>query len=184
MEEWYTKYPDTVYYDTITFAIDHPVEVDERNFFQVGLILGRKDQSAADSKNSIMAVERMSNGEYKIEWETSSGYQPMAYEELKAKRPTTPLELRLTLQASDFYNYGFTDDRYVAFKGTYLGIADPLYLYGSVDDLEVRKMASALEIQESLGAIVKVRYPENPAVDDQLELVEIVEKSWFRDYDK
>ena len=33
-----------------------------------------------------------------------------------------------------------------------------------------------------MGVIVKVRYPENPQANDQLEVVEFVNDSWFRDY--
>lgn len=184
MEAWYTKHPEEIYFDRITFVMDQPIEVGARNFFQVGLILSREGDNAANDKNSVMAVERMQNGEYKVEWETSSGYQTMDIDELKASKPTNPVELRVTLEASDFFNFNFQADKYAAFKGTFLGVPDPLYFYGRLEDPKVRKVASALELRKSMGVILKVRYPENAQSIDQLEVVEVVQESWFRDYGK
>jgi len=182
MKEWYEKHPEQVSYDRITPVMDQTIEVGARNFFQVGLIVANDGDSAADNKNSVVAVERMPNGEYKIEWETSSGYQPMSIEELKTELPTEPVELRFTLEASNYYNFEFQEDTYTAFAGTFLGNPDPVYLYGRRDDPEARKIASALELRDSMGVIVKVRYPKNPQANDQLEVVEFVNDNWFRDY--
>ena len=182
MEAWYTKHPEDVFYDRVTFVMDQPIEVGARNFYQIGLIVAKDGDNAADNKNSIVAVERMPNGEYKVEWETSSGYQPMSIEELKAKMPTEPVELRFTLEPSTYYNYGFQEDKYAAFAGTFLGNPDPVYLYGNREDPEARKIISALELKDTMGVIVKVRYPENAQANDQLEIVEFVHDNWFRDY--
>ena len=46
---------------------------------------------------------------FKLDWETATGYQPMLLGEFKAKRPTTPVEFRVKLKASDYYNYEFRD---------------------------------------------------------------------------
>ena len=182
MKKWYTKYPEEVHFDRVTFAMDQPMEIGARNFYQIGLIVAKEGDNAANNKNSIMAVERMPDGEYKVEWETSSGSQAMSIEELKAQKPTQPVELRFTLEASNFYNFGFHEDKYAAFAGTFLGNPDPVYLYGNRDDPKARRIASALELRETMGVIVRVRYPENAQADDQLEVVEFVNDSWFRDY--
>lgn len=182
MEAWYRKHPEAVSYDRLTFVMDQPIEFGDRNFYQIGLIVVNDEDNAADNQNSVVAVERMPNGEYKVEWETSSGYQPMSIDELKAKTPTAPVELRFTIEASNYYNFGFQEDKYTAFVGTFLGNPDPVYLYGNREDPEARKIASALELTDSMGVIVKVRYPENPQANDQLEVVEFVNDSWFRDY--
>lgn len=183
MKEWYEKHPEEVYAERITFGMDEPLEVGDRNFFQVGLTVGNDDASRIDDRHVIVAVELMPNGEYKIDWETSSGYQEMIYEELTTQMPTEPVELRLTLEAADYYNFGFNDDEYVAFRATYLGNPNAIFLYGRKDDPVARKLADKLDILDMTGAIVKVRYPKDAKAADQLELVEVVAETWFRDYE-
>ncbi len=184
MEAWYRKHPEDVYFDRIKFGMDQPVEVGRRNFIQIGLLVGEKGGSEIEDRPMIMAVERLDEGNYKIDWETSSGYQPYSFEELTTEKPVDPVELRLTLETSDFYNFGFNQEEHFAFKGTFLSNPDALYVYGRREDPAARRLSHSLSILESIGVIVKVRYPPNASAKDQLELVEVVSESWFRDYEQ
>ncbi len=182
MAEWYAKNPQDITFDRIGFAMDESVTIDDRNFFQVGLIVSREGDNRADARNFVMMVERMPDGEYKVEWETSSGYQPLTLEELKAQKPTTPVEFRLTLEASDFYNFDFQNDQYFAFRGTFVMREEPLFLYGDKDNEAIRAIHNTLQLLPKKGYILKVSYPQNPRTDDQLYIDEVVSNSWFRDY--
>ena len=184
MEAWYAKHPEDIYIDSLHFKMDTPIDVDGRNFIQVGLEVGTGDTPRPVGRNYfIMAVERMADGDYKIDWETSSGYQPMTYDELIEKKPTEPIELRLTIEVSDYYNFGFNRDEHVAFKGRYLNSEGALYIYGRQDDDRVQSLATKLKFDTDMGVIVKVRYPEDPPTTDQMELVEVIAENWFRNYD-
>ena len=50
----------------------------------------------------------------------------------------------------------------------------------SIDDVRERRLILVSESQQAL--MVKGRYPENAPTHDQLELVEVVAESWFRNY--
>ena len=149
MEDWYTRHPDDVNFDHITFGMDQPIEEEGREFITIGLIVAKDEASRANARNFVMLVERMDNNEYKVEWETSSGYQPISMEDLKAQKPTEPVELRLTLAADDFFNFGFQADQYVCFKGTMLGQDDPIFVYGKRTNAEIMEVASMLAILPS-----------------------------------
>ncbi|MFT4638659.1 MAG: hypothetical protein ACI8T1_001980 [Verrucomicrobiales bacterium] len=176
MAKWYTKHPEDVTIEKITFAMDQPIEEGNRNFLQVGLSVGDL------GRYFVMAVELMEDKSYKIDWETSSGYQEISFNDLMIQKPTEPVELRLTVESANFFNFGFTDDLYYAFKGTYLGVNQPIFIYIKKDHPDAQSLFSTLQIFPSKGVIVKVRYPENAKVDDQLELIELVADSWFRKY--
>lgn len=183
MKAWYEKYPDKVHYDRITFVTDQPVEEQGRYFVLLGMLVGDDDNLPMDDEHSFVAVQLMEDGNYKVDWETSSGYQPYSFVELTEQRPTEPFELRLTVEASDFYNFGFDEETYFSFRGTFLGQDAGLYLYGRRDQPDVRQLSNTLKVRENSGVIAKVRYPVNAASENQVELLEVISQSWFRRYD-
>jgi hypothetical protein len=96
---------------------------------------------------------------------------------------TVPKEFRLTFELTDYYNFGFTEDRYVAFSATTLNAEEPLFVYGRRDDPDVLAIESTLkDVRESMGVIVTLRYPQDAKVDNQVDLVKVVSDAWFRDY--
>ncbi|WP_157061383.1 hypothetical protein [Anaeromyxobacter dehalogenans] len=62
------------------------------------------------SDNAFYELQRTADG-YRIDWEASVGYNPISWEELKAKRPSTAMVLRITGQLDDYYNYEFRGGR-------------------------------------------------------------------------
>ena len=184
METWYKDNPDQVTFDRLDFVHDQEAEHDGRNFLLLALQLGKKGQSAAYGQPSFMAVERLNDGSYLIDWEVSSGYQEMPLSTFRDQRLTVAKEFRVTVELTDYYNFQFTEDKYVAFSATTIKAdEEPLYVYGRRDDAKVAAIESTLkEVRDSMGMIVTLRYPENSKANNQVHLEEVISEAWFRDY--
>ncbi len=180
MEEWYTKHPEDVYLERITFHADQEVDDGGRNFFIVAIQGGDEDQNVALDRPFYMAVEKRPGG-YRVHWEISSGYEQMPMEEFIANKVTTPTEFRLQVELSDYYNFDFQDDQWISFSATKMGMIDPIFIYGKRNDPEILEIESLLKIvARPKGVIVKLRFPDNATVSNQAEITEMVSSSWFR----
>ena len=49
---------------------------------------------------------------YRVDWETSIGYNSVSTEEFRATKPTTPVRLRVEAKLDDYYNYDFSNCKY------------------------------------------------------------------------
>ena len=182
MEKWYTDNPSHVYYDHITFAKDRDIDHNGRHFVILGVQARKAEGSALDVHNFFMAIEKRGD-HYLVDWEVSSGYQPMPMKQFMEEKPTDPLEFRLTFSSDDYFNYGFKKDTYFCFKATYLGLDkdDPIYVYGRRDNPDVQELDATLDFQPSIGVISMLKYPPNAPASDQVEMTEVVEMTWIKD---
>jgi hypothetical protein len=112
-------------------------------------------------------LEQLDDGSFRVDWESEVIYQPMPWKEYLAKRPLAPLDMRVLVQADDFYGFAFRDSkRYQCYKLTTAGSDD--YLFGYVE----RGSQVALEMEELL---VRLKNPGEVS-DVQLEEKEEDEK--------
>ena len=183
MEKWYQEHPDEVHLDHITFVTDNLVEHKGRHFVILAVQGRNTEDSALDSRDFFMAIEKIGN-KYLVDWEVSSGYQPMSMERYREEKPVTPLEFRLTFEQDNYYNFGFKEETYYCFKASYLGLNDPIFVYGRRDDPKATEINNTLDLEATLGVIAKLRYPPNAPTGDQVEMVEVVGMTWFKDYSK
>lgn len=129
----------------------------------------------------IFIVEQTA-GDFKLDWETATGYQAKPLEEFKAERPTTPVEFRVKMKPADYYNYAFNDrDRYQAVELSYPGRRE-FKLTGYIDLKSdwAAPLVKRLDDGEAPSLIVLLRYPEGEIEDvTQVEVVAIVADSWL-----
>ena len=67
--------------------------------------LGKKGTPKRDDKPAYVALERMNDGSYLVDWEVSSGYQEMPLSEFCAQKTQSPKEFRFTVELTDYYNF-------------------------------------------------------------------------------
>lgn len=179
MEKWYRERPEQVHYDSIGLAADQPLEDSGREFLLLAVIASKKEDPS-NGKPFYLFMEKTPQG-YKMDWEVSAGYQSMPLDEFVKTKPTTPVELRLLLQQSEYYNFQFTPDKYLAFEATHMEMAEPLYLYAPRSDRAATQIYNNLGVKgKNSGALVKVKFPKDAKAPNQLELVEVVSETWLR----
>ncbi|MGI9242136.1 MAG: hypothetical protein ACR2RV_15160 [Verrucomicrobiales bacterium] len=120
---------------------------------------------------------------FKLDWETAVGYQAQPFAEFKAERPIKPVEFRVKMKPTDYYNYTFSSrDRYRAVELSYPGQSE-FKLTGYIDLSHdwAAPLIQRLDSGEAPSVIVKLRYPSGePEDESQVEVVELVAKSWYR----
>ncbi|CAN5339954.1 hypothetical protein BH23VER1_BH23VER1_17030 [soil metagenome] len=153
------------------------------------LVIGSKEiftvaaQVAPQLNIQFFAVEKISPGNFKVDWEVSAGYQDMPIEEFKELRPTTPTRFRVQVSRSDYFNHAFSDPgTHDAYLLKYPGRPDfELYAYAE------RNMpaAAALFVEVVPGTsnpmILDLRFPKNPETNNQVIIDNLVRTDWFLD---
>lgn len=99
----------------------------------------------SDEDLVIYALEKTPSG-WKIDWESSIGYNPVTPAAFKAQRPTTPTRFCAWASLSDYYNYEFSDGQKSWYSIRLLASDDEELPTGYVD----RKSPVAAEIFEGL----------------------------------
>ncbi len=117
-----------------------------------------------------------------MDWETSSGYQPMRAEDLRTQRPTSPVPLRVNVELSDFYDgERFSPSEHLCCRLTYPGDPDfEFYGYAPLDSPIGTELRRILEIMRPAW-ILEIRYPEAATHPKQVEITGIVNRNWFLD---
>jgi hypothetical protein len=129
-----------------------------------------------------MFVVEQTASDFKLDWETATGYQPKPLAEFKAERPTTPVEFRVKIKPADYYNYAFVDrERYRSVELSYPGRRD-FKLLGYIDLNRdwAAPLVKRIDEGEGPSVIAQLRYPDGELEDDsQVEILSIVSDSWF-----
>ncbi|MGI9240124.1 MAG: hypothetical protein ACR2RV_04955 [Verrucomicrobiales bacterium] len=177
MEEWYSRNPEEA----------------EREWPDAEILLRKKiiDQGrrfvvlAVDFVGlgqRVLAIEQTPDGQMRLDWPTTVGYQDMPLEEFKAERPTTPVRFWVKVKPADYYNHSFSDQKkYQAVDLSYPGRID-FKLTGYIDretdwglDLDTR-----LKAGEAPSLILELAYPEEDSGDSsQVAIKSIVSESWW-----
>ena len=120
----------------------------------------------------------------KVDWEATVGYSEMPWEEMKSVRPKESVLLRAYVRADNYYNFEFTNDKYVVLK-----LTDPTknhVLFGylpkasTVLNQFVQLFPTAFKPSPApILATLDVRYPDFEAGDNQVEITAIGAKGWI-----
>ncbi len=133
-----------------------------------------------------------SNENIKIDWEISFRYQQMPLEQFKSARPNIAQQFRSKLRNGDFYANNYEDKtRWYCVEIYYPGDPDFL-IYGYIDRntgfgqaliarlQPLKNLIPGLAVTEKpLSVIASLRFADNPASDNQVEVVGIEKYSWF-----
>ena len=136
-------------------------------------------------QSRYFAVEEMrdslGNSRYKVDWETSVGYQEMPLEEFREEMVKRPVPFRVRLRESDYYLHGFSDPREWRCVELYYPGRDEFHLYGYIR-LGTGKSDRLLALVDggiSSAAVLTLRYPDDAVSRDQVVVEDLLLPSWF-----
>ena len=138
------------------------------------------------------AFIQSSRDDIKMHWEVSFGYQPMPLGLFKKTQPVQAHPFRAKLRNGDFFANDFDDKkRWYCVEVYYPGNPDFL-IYGYLDrqtpfgqsviarlDHSENIIPGLPAIETTLSVIASMRFPQNPASNNQVEIVDIPSYSWF-----
>ena len=132
-----------------------------------------------ERRHMLNVVDR--GGMLLIDWESSSFCQEMQFRNLVQVKPTSPVRLNAKIQESDYWSYGFTEDKYVCFLLTYPGLHLDVYGYAEKDSAIATRLQSRLSIRANEPAVVSVRYPEPIGGANQVLITDLIHDEWLRE---
>jgi hypothetical protein len=190
MEDWYRKNPDPpVTVSEVTDRAKIRAGTEESGIIylvQLYLEVNEPDPltpGATRKSRRWYNVEEIGSGakrDYLVDWETSSGYQPMSWEQFRTERPQQPVAFRVHMTlGGDYYNHEFTDEE----KWQYARLAIPHPLEGMVflfhGYIETKSQAWR-DLQSCDGSLIlRLRYPANSLSADQVIVDGLEHNSWF-----
>ena len=125
--------------------------------------------------------DSLGNSRYKVDWETSVGYQEMPLEEFREEMVKRPVPFRVRLRESDYYLHGFSDPREWRCVELYYPGRDEFHLYGYIR-LGTGKSDRLLALVDgvvSSAAVLTLRYPDDAVSRDQVVVEDLLLPSWF-----
>ena len=117
MEQWYAEHPEEATKEWPDAEIKRRKKVvDQGRYF---IILAVEFVGLGVH---YLAIEQSLDGEMRLDWETTVGFQPMPLEKFKSERPATPVKFWAKVKLADFYNHSFSDRlKYQAVELSYPG---------------------------------------------------------------
>ncbi|MEM7385049.1 MAG: hypothetical protein AAF514_08905, partial [Verrucomicrobiota bacterium] len=133
-----------------------------------------------DSSTLPFFLQRTSSYGYRLDWESFVGAGSMPWEQLIKEQPTTPQQIRVYASRSEFFNGRFdNEDKYLCLRLDDITRKHSLYGYLSKSHSDYLGIRGPLQNSSDLELILKVRYPQNPESNHQVEILEIVNQSWL-----
>jgi hypothetical protein len=121
-------------------------------------------------------------GGYKVDWETSSGYQHESWADLAARRPTAPVLLRCVIERGDYFNFEFSDpEKWLCFKMRYP--RGPVTLYGYAERRSTlgAHLDGLLEFHPYAGVAIEAAFLPQSRSNNQMQIVKLVHEAWLPD---
>ena len=139
------------------------------------------DIPSLNRKHLCVVVDR--GGQMLVDWETSSLFQEENFESIRRTKPRTPVRIAARVVQDEYYNYGFTADKFTCFRLGYYGLKLDLFAYAARDSLEEQTLLALLKpvtaSERQVNAILSVKYPAGDDVPaNQLEIVNILNEDW------
>lgn len=137
----------------------------------------------ADFLSSPIAIERGGKGEdakYLVDWESWVGFCEMKPEDMRVKKPTAKVLMRVVVKPESYYNYTFSDDK--TWRSYRMELRDSEYSFLGYAKINSEVDKHFLELRKKGGnspCIVRVTYPPKARAKDLVEIVEIVSDGWI-----
>jgi transposase-like protein len=150
----------------------------------VGVISMEFRSEALGRSMMVNVVER--KGRMLVDWETSSLFQEVYFENLRRDRPAKPTPLSVKVQRADYYNFGFSAASHSAYRLSYPGLELDLFGYapkGSEVEQTIDTMMTSISGgEQSVSAILEVKYPAVAnAAPNQVEILKVLHESWVQE---
>jgi len=162
-----------------------------RSFDQLQVLVYQGDQEYLTgivtmrdfSSNRIALFAQEIDGveKYVVDWESWVGYSEKTPELARAEKPTEPFMVRAILSSGSYFNYGFSDDsKWHAYNMEFQNSDDTFLAYTMIGSDVDSSLRSIWANNEMTGVFtIKVRYPKDARAGNQVEIVEVIDSSWF-----
>jgi hypothetical protein len=174
MEKYYDKhgiYPLTV----LNFDRVEARSIDGRPFWYA--------VASTPESSEIVLLEKVGD-EFKVDWETHVGLNPISPDEYVEKRPSGKMEFRVYVSPDDYYNGPFADsEKYLSAKLEFANSSVVLFGYLEKKSPDYTKFLKLVDQAKRVALILSLEWPE-PAADkssrlSQVHIRELVAERWL-----
>ena len=118
---------------------------------------------------------------YKVDWESWVAWTSVNWQELFDLRPTDLVEVRVLCKRVNYYNRVFNDStKWFAVRLSHPYSDKSIYGYIDSESPQFHRFITDLVREKEVSATLKIRYPQNSPVGNQVSIVEHVQSGWVR----
>ena len=118
---------------------------------------------------------------YKVDWESWVAWTSVNWQELFDLRPTEPVEVRVLCKRVNYYNRVFNDStKWFAVRLSHPDSDKSIYGYIDSELPQFHRFITDLVREKEVSATLKIRYPQNSPVGNQVSIVEHMQSGWVR----
>ena len=118
---------------------------------------------------------------YKVDWESWVAWSSVNWPELFDLRPTDPVEVRVLCQRVNYYNRVFNDStKWFAVRLSHPDSDKSIYGYIDSELPQFHRFITDLVREKEVSATLKIRYPQNSPVGNQVSIIEHIQSGWVR----
>lgn len=137
-------------------------------------------------KSHDVLLEQMTDGSYKLDWESEVHYQPLSWDDFIRQRPTKSYVMRVAVKPESFYVYQFRDgskfDCYQLSARNSDRYAYGYVVKGSELSIQLRRFfmrVKHLSKESSEPMMLELRFPEVGSKADCVHIDRLVAPRWF-----
>ena len=118
---------------------------------------------------------------YKVDWESWVAWTSVNWQELFDLRPTDSVEVRVLCKRVNYYNRVFNDStKWFAVRLSHPDSDKSIYGYIDSESPQFHRFITDLVREKEVSATLKIRYPQNSPVGNQVSIVEHMQSGWVR----
>ena len=118
---------------------------------------------------------------YKVDWESWVAWTSVNWQELFDLRPTDPVEVRVLCKRVNYYNRVFNDStKWFAVRLSHPYSDKSIYGYIDSESPQFHRFITDLVREKEVSATLKIRYPQNSPVGNQVSIIEHIQSGWVR----
>lgn len=118
---------------------------------------------------------------YKVDWESWVAWTSVNWQELFDLRPTDPVEVRVLCKRVNYYNRVFNDStKWFAVRLSHPDSDKSIYGYIDSELPQFHRFITDLVRGEELPVTLKISYPQNSPVGNQVSIIEHIQSGWVR----
>ena len=118
---------------------------------------------------------------YKVDWESWVAWTSVNWQELFDLRPTDSVEVRVLCKRVNYYNRVFNDStKWFAVRLSHPDSDKSIYGYIDSELPQFHRFITDLVREKEVSATLKIRYPQNSPVGNQVSIVEHMQSGWVR----
>ncbi len=130
-----------------------------------------------------LLVGKAQSGNYVADWASFVCYSEMEWLELKSRKPTTPVLIRVLASSDTFFSHSFTDSkRLLCVRLLEAGNTENAPIYAYIQRATTLGRSLEFVLEEMPGRAVpltlSIMYPDKNDTDNQVLIVDLIAKGW------